>query len=410
MTVEDVVREELDRWADEARTPSGLADRALGGRRRRRTRMIAVIAGAAAAVVVGALAVPGALRGGGEQTAIVLAGEGLTTDGPAVALPPSAEVSADPDASPPSRLVATPEVAMYAYSVWDYEKVSQSRQVFRRTWYLYNPAAAAYEKTPWAVVDVAAGGHVAVLEEQQASRVGVLSPTGRVRWVELEHPASTVEWSPDGSRLLLTGFASNPYEQGVVDEGGPSEIVEHVRTGFTVVDVGSGEARFRALESAPGQMGVTMLGWSGDGTLIWEPGPTSEQTKLFYDLQGRPHGAPPHEGETYQEAGLSPGRRSLAVDSPGRGAVVAVKDVASGTVTPLKPVAGHWIEQAVAWSGDGKLVTWACEQQGAANCRVSEFRNRLLLVDADGRAAVPLTGFRENSENPGAWEPLFARR
>ncbi|MFD1930144.1 hypothetical protein ACFSKW_01500 [Nonomuraea mangrovi] len=408
MTIDDVVKETLGRWADEAQVPQGLADRALGGRRRGRIRTFAVIAGATAAVVAAAVTVPATIQDT-TGTQIVLARTGLLADGPAITLPELTEVSADPDASPPTRLVSTPEVALYAYYVWDHEKISDKRQILKRTWYLYNPATAAYEKTPWAMVDVAPGGYVAVLEEQQARRVGVLSPDGQARWVDLERPASTVQWSPDGGRLLLTSYAANPDEQGREDENGSAEIVRVARTGFSVVDVATGQAAFRPLASDE-DMYEQDLRWSDDGTLIWEQGGAQPPSRRFYDLEGRPHEAPPKAVTTHQKAGLSPGGRTLATDSPDKGAVVGLADVATGRVTALKPVAGHWIEQALAWSGEDRLVTWACELEGTDGCRISEFRNRLLLVDADGGGAVPLTGFRENSQQPGSWEPLFARR
>ncbi|MEU7893261.1 WD40 repeat domain-containing protein [Nonomuraea sp. NPDC049152] len=410
MTIDDVVRETLGQWGDEARVPEGLADRALGRRRRNRIRTFAVIAGATAAVVAAAMTVPAALHGGGGETSVLLAGRGLTADGPAIVLPEPGELSADPDASPPTKLIATPEVAMYAYFVWDHEKISDKRQIVKQTWYLYNPATATYEKTPWAVVDVAPGGYVAVLEEQQARRVGVLSPDGQVKWVDLERPVSSVEWSPDGGRLLLSSYASNPNEQGVIDESGSSDVVPAPRTGFTVVDLADGQASFHPLASGDDIPWRNDLRWSDDGTLIWEQNSSESLTKRFYDLEGRPHEAPPKVAESHEEAGLSPSGRSLASDAPDKSAVVALADVATGSVTQLKPVAGHWIEQSVAWSGDDKVITWACELKGMDGCQGSEFRNRLLLVDADGGRAVPLTGFRENSQQPGSWEPLFARR
>ncbi|WP_283135118.1 hypothetical protein [Rhizohabitans arisaemae] len=412
MTIDEIVKETLGRWADEARVPGGLADRALARRRRGRVRTFAVIAGATAAVVAAAVVVaPAVLPRRGDDTRIALAGNSLIVDGPAVALPQSGELSADSDAAPPTKLVATPEAAMYAYYVWDYEQLPDKRQRYRQTWYLYNPATATYEKTPWAVVDVADGGYVAVLEEQHARRVGVLGPDRQVKWVDLPHPASSVKWSPDGGKLLLTSYSANPH--GQLEMSGT--VVVHrspaTRTGFSVVDVKSGQVSFRPLTSVDGDLGANLwLYWSQDGSLIWETQSTPPSTKRFYDLEGRPRPAPPHVAETYQEAGLSPSGRSLMVDSPDQSAIVAVKDVASGTTTPLRPLAGHWIEQSVAWSGEDKVIVWACELEGTNNCRVSEFRNRLLLVDADGGQAVPLTGYMANSQEPGAWVPLFARR
>ncbi|MEU0567068.1 hypothetical protein ABZ297_17010 [Nonomuraea sp. NPDC005983] len=409
MTIDDVVREALSGWADEARVPDRLADRALGKRRRNRIKAFAVMAGATAAVVAAALTVPTATQGMGGETSRVLT-DGLIAGGPAIALAGPPELSTDPDAAVPAKLVATPEVAMYAYYVWSTEKISDKRQILTRTWYLYNPDTETYEKSPWASVAVAAGGYVAVLEDHQSRRVGILGPHGQVKWVDLEQPASSVEWSPDRKKLLLTSYASNPDEQGVVDENLSSEVVSVARTGFSVVDVESGQANFRPLASGDDVGQRNDLHWSHDGMLIWEHVSTPPLTKRFYDLEGSQQEAPPNVAGTHQKAGLSPSGRSLMIDSPDKGAIVAVKDVASGRTTPLKPVAGHWIEQSVAWSGEDNVITWACALKGVDNCEISEFRNRLLLVGADGRQAVPLTGFRENSQKPGSWEPLFAPR
>ncbi|MER6944884.1 hypothetical protein ABT294_12750 [Nonomuraea sp. NPDC000554] len=409
MTIDDVVKETLTNWADEARVPDRLADRALGRRRRNRIKAFAVLAGATAAVVAAALTVPIAIQGRGGETSRVLA-DGLIADGPAIALTGPPELSTDPDAAVPAKLVATPEVAMYAYYVWNAEKISDKRQIVTRTWYLYNPDTETYEKSPWANVAVAAGGYVAVLEDHQSRRVGILGPHGQVKWVDLEQPASSVEWSPDRKKLLLTSYASNPDEQGVVDEHGGSDVVPVTRTGFSVVDVASGQAYFRPLPSGDDVPERNDLRWSDDGTLMWEHVSTPPLTKRFYDLEGSPQEAPPNVAGTYQEAGLSPSGRSLMIDNPDKSAIVAVKDVASGRTTPLKPVAGHWIEQSVAWSGEDNVITWACALKGVDNCEISEFRSRLLLVGADGRQAVPLTGFMENSQKPGSWKPLFAPR
>ncbi|MEV2272629.1 hypothetical protein [Nonomuraea africana] len=415
MKIDDVVKDTLGRWAEEATVPQGLADRALGRRRRNRIRAFAVMAGATATVVAAALTVPALVQGSGGESGVILV-EGKVADDPAISLKGPLEVSADPDATPPTKLVATEKVAMYAYHTWDYEKISDTRQILKRTWYLYNPDTATYEKTPWAAVDVADGGHVAVLEEPQARRVGLLGPGGQVRWIDLEQPASQLKWSPDGRKLLLVSYAANPNEQGVFDEDGSSrEVVPVTRTGFSVVDVAAGQAYFRPLPAGGDTAWARNvdLHWSDDGTLIWDWDTGSESSpppRRFYDLDGRPHAAPPNPADTGQEAGLSPTGRFSAIHSPDRSAIAAVLDTSSGVTTPLKPVAGHWIEQVVIWSGDDHLITWACELKGSDGCEVSEFRNRLLLVSVDGRQAVPLTGFRENSQKPGSWEPLFARR
>ncbi|GAA4182806.1 hypothetical protein GCM10022252_09320 [Streptosporangium oxazolinicum] len=414
MTIDELVRQTLREWSAEANVPPGdLAGAALRRRRRNRSRTFAVVAGATAAVIAAAVTAPALVQG-----ALVQGREQLGNDAPAIAVvadpDPSRETAADPDSSPPKTLVAAGEVAAYSYYTWKEEKISADRQVRKLTWNRYDRDRGVYERTPWAWLDVARGGEAAAfLEEIPATRVGVLTGRGaEVRWIALERPASAVRWSPDATRLLLTNYSANPDESYIPVDNSQQGMPQS-RIGFTVVDLNDGRSVFRTVAVDPdaGFDHRNDFGWSDDGTLVWESHAVMPVTRKYYDLEGRARPAPSKEAETYQQAGLSPGGTRLAVESPDRSAVVGIQDLSTGRTVPLTPVSGYWIEQSVAWADDERLVVWACEQKGTDDCVGGEFRNRLLLVGLNGGEAVPLSGFRENSQQEDeSWVPVFTAR
>ncbi|WP_406319737.1 hypothetical protein OHA77_20555 [Streptosporangium sp. NBC_01639] len=407
MTIDELVRRTFRDWSDEAQVPADLASKSLGRRRRHRLRAFAVVAGATAAAVAAAFAVPALVegqQGGGDRAAVV-----VMTD-PS----PSTETVGDPDAILPKTLVAAGGTAVYSYFTWENVKTSNDREVRKLTWHRYDKGEQAYKKTPWAWLDVAPGGEaVAVLEQLPARRVGVIAgPGAEVRWIDVEQPAGAVQWSPDAKKLLLTNYGGNPDESYPMVNNS-QKMMPATRTGYSIVDPDSGQVGFHPVEQDENNAFATRLdfSWSADGTLVWEHNSTPPGTKKFYDLDGNPRPAPPEVAETYQQAGLSPGGRLIATDSPDRrSAVTGVKDVGTGKVTPLLPVDGYWIEQLAAWADDDRLIAWACEFKAPDGCVGSEFRNRLVLVDLAGGKTVPLTGYRENSQKPGSWEPVFSRR
>ncbi|GAA5047304.1 hypothetical protein HNP84_000396 [Thermocatellispora tengchongensis] len=429
MTIDELVRRTMREWAGEAHTPEDLAARVLAGRRRRRVRRAgAALAGAvAAAVAVAAVAV----------ATPVLTGPERGSDRSAATADPTTragttEVRARPGSSPPDGLIAAGRVAVYAYYVWR-QKGDDPGNGVTRTWYLYDPAEDAYDKTPWATLDVAPGGRqAAVVEAYPASRVGLLTvETGEIRWVEVGQAVGAVRWSPDGTRLLATTYRRDP------DGGYESPLEERrpARTGFALIDPAAGTSHRVALEPAADERNTRSdLDWSRDGTLVREHGSRFDTPYRFYDLDGKQVAAPPDESVAGSlEAGLSPSGELLAVHPRAAGpvetarpvetpptavptsaeeqAVAAVRDLRTGEVTTYTPVSGYHIEQLLTWADDGHLVAWACEYAGGRKvCEGGEFRNRLVLLGADGREAIPLSGYREHSQRSGSWEPLFTPR
>ncbi|GAB3957540.1 hypothetical protein GCM10029978_000440 [Actinoallomurus acanthiterrae] len=392
MKLETLVRRSLDEWSAEARVPTGLADRALRRRTRRRIRGIALVAGTAAAVAA--------------TTFTVDLGTRSATPPATRPTPMDTSLHTDPAHSPPQRFVAAGQTAISAYSVQRQSSIG-GKTVFQATWYLYSPATGGYQKTPWANLDVAPGlRQAAVLEGPlPAARVGLVDlKTQKVtRWIRLEHRAGGLAWSPDGTRLLVTTYDHSPDV--------PTGPRTSSRTGYYLVNVASGKASFHTLPTATDNFNARQdLGWSRNGRLLWAPTDTTP-TRRFYDLSGRPQPAPPHEDQTYvDEAGLSPNGRYLSRGNPNvrpggtnpLGPATAVEDVTTSKQVGVQPV-----EQLRAWADDTHLIAVACDVKKCTG--KGEFHNRYVLVSVDGKSVIPLTGY-QNSEAPGAWNPLFTHR
>ncbi|MGI5224149.1 hypothetical protein [Actinoallomurus sp. CA-142502] len=376
MNTETYVRRVLDEWSTEARVPGGLADRALGRRRtgRRTTRAVLVVAAAVLLIVAGV-------------TVGVQGGPRPATH------PVDTSLRTDPNDAPPKRLVAAGQVALSTYRTL---RVSGKKVVY--TWYLYDPASGGYRKVPWAWLAVAPGlRQAAVLDGPLPSaRVGILDmKTQRVtRWIPLKAAAGGLAWSPDGRRLLVTTYATDPdaqYHQGT-----------GARTGFIVVDPRSGEAHFHSLLfNRADPNGRQDLGWSKDGTLIWATTMSfNPPTRLFYDLNGVRRPAPAHEADSLEEAGISPNGRLIATHggaSPGLG----IADTNGRTVSRLP------VMQLVAWADDTHLIAVTCDLAKCGGPRT--LSHRYVLMSVDGRTSVPLTGYKALGI-VNSWDPVFTRR
>ena len=382
MKTETFLRQALEEWSAEAQVPAGLADRVLRRRGRRRFTSAALVVGSAA----------------------LLAGAGVAIDAqlgdpPSVVRPVDTSLHTDPSSAPPKRLVAAGKVAISAYYTGHLSQNTRGARSFTRTWYLYTPTTGTYRKVPWAWVDVAPGlRQAAILDGPLPSaRVGIMNmTTQRVRWIPLKAAAGGLSWSPDGQKVLVTTYATNPDRQ-------TGSSGQRARTGFIVVDAKSGEAHFHRLASDPGEPNTRQdLGWSRDGTLIWAPTARETPSKIFYDLNGRQRPAPPHEADLSEQAGLSPNGRLLAIPGPPPGPNTIVKDLGTGKQAGLQPV-----EQLNAWADDTHLIALACSPNKCGG--KGEFHNRYVLVGLDGKSLIPLTGYVQNSDVSG-WEPTFTHR
>ncbi|WP_141581680.1 hypothetical protein [Actinomadura sp. WMMA1423] len=390
MKQETIVKHALEDWGAQARVPADLADRALRARSRRPHIKIALVGGTSA------------LLAGTAAVALVSGGGAARPRPPAPAFEPvtlSADTTLRTDLGSafPRRLVAAGHMAVSAYFTGRTVNAN-GKQTFERTWHLYNPSTGEYEPVPWAYLSVAPGmGRAAVLEGPlPAGRVGVYDMKTRkvVRWIRVDHPVGGAAWSPDGRRLLLTSYGSNPDAQG---KPGTSS-----RTGYYVADSAAGPGAFHPMPAQRDNPGTRQdLGWSRDGALIWAPTATVP-AKTFYSLEGGKRPAPAHEAEYEdEEAGLSPNGTLLPKFGPKPGPAVTVTNVVTGKKAAQLP-----IESARAWADDRRLFAIGCDP---LKCKgIGEFRNRLLLVDLKGKI-TPLTGYRR-SDREGSWVPVFTHR
>ncbi|MET8157253.1 hypothetical protein ABZT47_12825 [Sphaerisporangium sp. NPDC005289] len=419
MKSETLLPETLGEWSKEAVVPHDLADRALRGRARYRFRSGVLAAGLTVAVVLVAVAVPQLVRN--DRAPVPAAMTDPSDDiqiSVAPAEPAETDLRTDTGNSPPRTLIAAGRTAVSAYYIDSAEKPAKGPKGavrYRSTWYLYNPSTESYEKTPWAALDVAPGlKYAAVLEDELPTRrVGILDTATRevVKWIGLDHPVGEVAWSPDGTRLLTTAYDEDPRMRIERPSGPVSfEDVQNGRTGFHVVDVNAGTARFHAMANPSLMertgilcpMGGSPFGWSHDGALIWESTCTTP-SKVFYDLQGRPHDPPngwTHPWMSSEDAGISPDGRLYADGGAPPGPQTTVREVGTGKLAGVQTTL-----QLLAWADDEHLIGLGC----AGRCE-NEFHNGLVLVSLDGKQITQLSGDRENADAAGTWRPLLTRR
>ncbi|MET8006025.1 hypothetical protein [Nonomuraea glycinis] len=393
-----LLRDTLEEWAGEARVPRDLADRAL----RRRVWKPVGAAVLVMAMVAGIALFVSVQRG---PAPVVLPATGVTL--PARPSPAPTDVRADPENSPPARLIAAGRLAVSAYYSNRREALSADRERIRRTWSLYDPRTGGYERTPYVWVDVAPGLQVAaVLEGDLLSRrLGVLDLNTRevLTWIDLEHQVASVAWSPDGKRILATAYSSYPdVLQGRGDQAFPLD--HSPRTGYYVVDVEGGTVDYHELPPLPGlesderltnANGRQDLNWSLDGTLIWAPTSTTPD-RVFYSLDGEPRQAP--EGQQYPRwsrlSAISPdGRLALGPD----GLPTKITEVRTGKVAGRQRVL-----QLHAWADDDNVIALGC----GGRCE-DEFNNGLVLVSVDGSRMTQLSADRDES---GGWREVLTPR
>ncbi|TYB59199.1 hypothetical protein FXF51_35095 [Nonomuraea sp. PA05] len=399
-----LLRDTMEDWADEARVPPGLADRAL---RRRAWKPY----GAAVLVAAMIAAVAVFVTGQRQPDPVIRPADGVTL--PARPSPAPTDVRTDTEHSPPAKLIAAGRMAVSAYYRTRREPIEGGLTRVRYSWSLYDPRTDSYEQTPYAWLDVAPGLQVAAVVEGDllGKRVGVLDMNTRqvLRWYDLEHSVGSVAWSPDGTRIVATAYSSYPnIMQGEGDQMGPV-MTASPRTGYYVIDTRTGEAAYHELaplgDSRPGDEagkpsntnGRQDLGWSMDGALLW--GPTTGLNRPFYTLDGRPADAP--AGQRYHRYGsslsaISPnGRLALGDD----GLPTKITEVATGRVAGRQRVL-----QLHAWADDENVIALGC----AGKCE-NEFNSGLVLVSVDGSKMTQLAADRD-SNGEGAWHWVLTLR
>ncbi|MGI3203749.1 hypothetical protein ACRJ4W_47455 [Streptomyces sp. GLT-R25] len=253
MNVDELVRDTLRETAvDSVSVPAGFADRVLAVRRRRRSRRIAGTAAVTAAVIAVAVAVP-LLDGGGDDVR------------PASEMNKSDIIGHPDEQSPPRDLIAAGDTVLAAFSVSSNVKQDNGDVIRTPTYGLLNQKTGKYEKTrKWAFLDVAPGSRTAAVLEQElpAKRIGLLDLiTGKVdRWIPVDHGVGGVAFSPDGKRLVATTYAKNPdrylADRPISVNGKKEPGPVPSRTGFTIVDVASGESDWHEVPLLKDEFGL----------------------------------------------------------------------------------------------------------------------------------------------------------
>jgi hypothetical protein len=338
-------------------------------------------------------------------------------------------VVARPDQSPPRELIAAGQVAVSAYYTTKLVQQPGGDAVKAREWSLYNSATKRYEKTDWAWVDVAPGMKTAAVLEGDlpADRIGLMSlSTGKVqRWIDVDKGVGGVKFSPDGERLVATAYSHHPdglfrdapvrvqdgSKKGDVKEmPGPKQS----RTGFYVIDVDSGRAKFNERPAKKDSLAVMAgtgrqdFSWSRDGELLWEQR-LDKPGRNYYDVDGRLKSLPQQKTDlVFPPAVTSPDGKLMTGGFAGGedGQIVsAVLDAKTGKRSAVVPG-----QQLLAWADNTHLIAWRCDPSQCQPGK-SEFRNQLVLVGLDGDKVTPLSGFRKAQEDyVGRWTPVFTKR
>ncbi|MFJ9041605.1 hypothetical protein ACIRF8_34190 [Streptomyces sp. NPDC102406] len=376
----------------------------------RRTRSWAAVAVAVALVAGGAAL---ALRPGGEDTKDPRAQQ--------VRAPSTPRFQARPGQSPPRELIAAGRVAVSGYYTTEVVKEANGDAVGTYRWSLYDAAAKQYRTTDWAWVDVAPGMRTAAVLERDlpVDRIGLLDMrTGKIRrWIEVDEKVGGVRFSPDGKRLVATTYSRNPdglfkdasYRLNGKKVPGPKPS----RTGFHVIDVETGTARFAALPPRKDQPGAFAgagrhdLAWSSDGRLLWEPA-ANKTGKAYYDEHAKASPVPGREASLPLGGGvLSPDGAHMTGDFAGEDGKITseVLDARTGKRSALVPA-----QQLLAWADDSHLIAWRCDPDRCEPGK-GEFRNQLLLVGLHGEKPIPLSGFRQPKlRDKDRWNPVLTER
>lgn len=387
-----LLRDTMEEWSSEAQVPHDLADRAL---RRPTRRPVMAIAGVAALLAVAAT-VTGLMR-------LDKPAEGPTTT------VTNSEVLIDTENNPPKKLVAAGAMAVSAYVVPTTEKLEGKLERRRWTWSLFNPVSQGYEQTPWAWVDVAPGmQRAAVLEgDDLGKRLGILDMNTQqiTSWIDLDHEAGSVKWSPDGTKLLLTTYDGYPDRWEITGENSLT-MIPVKRTGYYIVEAETGQAAYRALPASDAAGGPASsredLRWSFDGSLIAAPTQMRDSPWIYYSFDGVARtlvlgqvGEPELTRDGISR--VSPDGRLLLGES---GLPTKITDRQTGAV-----VGSQQVLDLLAWADNEHVIAWGC----VGTCG-NEFNNGLVLVSVDGKETTQLSAMREDSTKDGTWLPFLTRR
>lgn len=417
MNVEELVRDSLRELAvEEASAGPGFADRVLAVRRRRRTRRLVAVAAATAAVVAVSVAVP-------------LLNEGRH-DGRPASVTQRDGVSAHPDQSPPSDLIAAGRSALAAYYSTALVAKNKKEATYERTYWLLDPDTGKYKKdTRWSFVAVAPGLNTAAVLERTlpAARIGLLDlATGEVeRWIPVGQGVGGLAFSNGGTELVATTYSEHPdslekFKNPGDSEGAWTSMHRVSRTGFLLLDLaGRGGGVWHQVPSSS-TGGRADFAFTRDGKHLFAAGGGLDTLirPSFYDLSGKETAAPANEKYLRWDvpARLSPNGKLAALglaeeNDPGI-APESGKTLPGQTYSSIRdPLTGKEItkvrgSELLAWVDNQRLIAW--ERTTGLK---EPYKDRLVLVTIGSSKVVPLSGVREHPETGQVkWEPVFAER
>lgn len=416
MNVEELVRDSLRELAvEEASAGPGFADRVLAVRRRRRTRRLVAVAAATAAVVAVSVAVP-------------LLNEGRDDTRPA-SVTQQDGISAHPDQSPPSDLIAAGRSALAAYYTTALVAKNKKEATLERTYWLLDPDTGKYRKdTRWSFVAVAPGLKTAAVLERTlpAARIGLLDlATGEVeRWIPVGQGVGGLAFSNGGTELVATTYSEHPdslekFKNPGDSEGAWTSMNRVSRTGFLLLDLAGrgGGIWHRVPSSSTG--GRADFAFTRDGKHLFAAGGGlgTLVRPTFYDLSGKESAAPANEKHLRWDvpARLSPNGKLAALGlaeevepaiAPGHRTIAGksysfIKDPLTGK--EITKVRGA---ELLAWVDNQRLIAW--ERTSGLD---EAYEDRLVLVTIGSGKVVPLSGVRDHPETGQVqWEPVFAER
>jgi eukaryotic-like serine/threonine-protein kinase len=131
--------------------------------------------------------------------------------------------------------------------------------------------------------------------------------------------------------------------------------------------------------------GVFAVG--SDGTLVYAPGATAGRTRPVWVAAGRVEPVPMAEWQVYGGVALSldASRAAFVIGNLSRGGEIWVKDLRSGTTSPLVTNA---VAARPAWTRDGTTLAYLVEARRAAPGSLGEYRVESRGVDRSAPAQV----------------------
>jgi serine/threonine-protein kinase len=215
---------------------------------------------------------------------------------------------------------------------------------------------------------------------------GLASASPDLRFIAWRNPSSPVDslWirSVDAPTQSSLGVGRNPVflDNDLLAFLAPDQTLQvgrlnSERTGF----VASPEPLVPSIASVGSGSGIFAVG--SDGTLVYAPGATGGRTRPVWVASGRVEPVPMAEWQVYGGVALSPdgSRLALGVGNLSRGGEIWVKDLRSGTTSPLVT---NVISGRPVWLRDGVTVAYIAQVRAGSVDSMGEYRVEQRRVDS----------------------------